>query len=291
MLDAPIYRDGRAVGVVCFEHRGGPRDWTRDDITFALSMADIVAQLFATNELREAEAALHERERSLSQTLASDAIGRLSRSVAHDLNNVLTLVLAAAGNLERNAGEPALVAATAAELRAAARDAAKLTRKLLTYAEPTPPSSSTSLDAILTRLESRLRQIVGDDRVFSLSTAAGPAEIALDEAQIEQLLASLVGNARDATGPGGHVSISTQRTNRAAIILVEDDGEGMDELTLARAIEPFFTTRTDPSRRGLGLAIVSGIVRSAGGNLEIDSRPDDGTRARIQLPIRAPATM
>ncbi len=286
MLDAPIYRDGRPIGVVCSEHRGGPRNWTDDDVTFALSMADIVSQLFAADELREAEAALHERERALTQTLAADAIGRLSRSVAHDLNNVLTLVLTAAGNLERNAEDPAIVTSTAAELRAAARDAAKLTRKLLTYAEPTPTTSTTSLDAILGRLEPRLRQLAGDDRVFTLTRGTGPVEVALDEAQLEQLLSSLVGNARDATGPGGHVSISTQRTNRAAIIHVDDDGEGMDELTLARAMEPFFTTRDDPARRGLGLAIVSGIIRSAGGNVEIDSRPNEGTRVRVQLPIR-----
>jgi len=292
LVDAPLYRDGRPIGVVCVEHRGGARTWSDDDVTFVLSMADVVAQLFVSQELRATEAELLDREQALAHRVAAEAMLRLSRTIAHDLNSALTVVLGAAGTLEHHGGDAKVAAATAAELRAAVRDANLLTRKLLNYADLTPTASPTSLDAILGRVEPRLRELAGESRTLDLSRGAGPTEVAIAEPQLVQLLEGLVCAAREATGPGGRISLSSQRALRGALLLVTDDGELPDEHTSARLLAPCSSTHEAAvgvvSGRSRALKLAADLLREAGGSVELEVTPDSKTCVRVRLPLPAP---
>src|SRR5690606_26760958 len=99
-LDAPLYREGRLAGMLCLEHRA-ERAWTDDEADFAISAADMLAALFASDELREAHEALRDHELALREVMTSEALGRVARGVAHDVNNVLAIVFTAVAVLER----------------------------------------------------------------------------------------------------------------------------------------------------------------------------------------------
>jgi CheY-like chemotaxis protein len=153
------------------------------------------------------------------------------------------------------------------------------------------------LNAIVTDMERMLGRMVGDDVDLLVDLDPDLAPIRADAAQVEQMLANLVVNARDAMPEGGRVSITTRnvRLNGDARRLelqpgsyvslrVADTGLGMDEQTMTRAFDPFFTTKEDGLGTGLGLATVHGIVTQSGGGVEIESTPGEGATICIHLP-------
>ncbi|MBS2020833.1 MAG: GAF domain-containing sensor histidine kinase [Deltaproteobacteria bacterium] len=293
-LDVPLYRGGQVVGVLCHEHRGGVRKWTAGEADFAISLADMVSLMYATHELHDAEERLQESEEELAETHAVEAVTRLSRGVAHDINNVLGVIMLAVGAMNRRINDPEAVKAAAASVSQAADSAARLARQLLDLGRfPDPPAQELAavvVDALVLAQEPTLRGLAGEERTLTITPGAQGATAQIHPTRLERVLHNLVVNAREATGAGGHIRVSTRvqaarKGQREAVVLeVQDDGVGMSDGTRVRIFDPFFSTKSASGNKGLGLATSLGIVRDAGGHIEVESEPEKGAMFRVLLP-------
>jgi len=246
-----------------------------------------------------------ERERlgeALDEARRLESIGRLAGGVAHDFNNMLLAIL---GNAELALSDldpehPAY--GELQEIRAAAMRSADLTRQLLAFArKQTVVPRLIDLNLHIAALMAMLRRLIGEEVELAWSPAAGPCPVLIDASQVDQLLANLCLNARDAIdGVGritiatGHVHVSPGEAARRGIepgewtvLTVTDTGSGMDPETLARIFEPFYTTKAVGRGTGLGLPIVHGIVQQNGGRIDVESRVGGGTTFRVSLPSAA----
>ncbi len=245
-----------------------------------LSLRDVTAQLEAVHEELEAAA-----RRAHAQRLES--LGQFAGGIAHDFNNLLH-AFGGLLQLTRAERDPGVRAKLLGELEATQARGAALTRQLLAFARR-DDVHPTVLD--LSELVQRSLQLLGrvaDDAVTLRAEVGPPAWVRADATHLEQVLVNLVANARDAMPDGGTCTVTVTATDDAVRLVVEDTGQGMDEATRARAVEPFFTTKPRARGTGLGLATVHGIIEQAGGLLTIDSTPGKGTRVTIELPA-APA--
>jgi signal transduction histidine kinase/CheY-like chemotaxis protein len=249
------------------------------------------------------EQRIADRQRQLSERL--DTVGRLAGGVAHEANNQMTVVLAAADFLRRRlydeGGREELEF-----IRKAAQRTATVARELLAFSRRQMLQPRTvRLNDVVRGLEPALRTTLG--QTVRLVLQPGPDSIVVnaDSDQLHQVLLSLARNAREAMKPGGVLTIETADISvdasavasdesdpatpgRYALLVVRDTGRGMDEETLSHAFEPFFTTRNVGEGTGLGLAAVYGVVKQSGGFIRVESRPGQGTAFRIFLPIAAP---
>jgi signal transduction histidine kinase len=224
-----------------------------------------------------------------------ETVGRLTAGVAHDFNNMLSVILASASELEGGLTEGEH-RERAAEIRAAAERGARLTRQLLTYSRPERGEPQPVDLNLATRDAMRLLvRTIGQEVAFRSDPAAGLPMVLLVPGQAEQILVNLATNARDAMPDGGTITIRTRLSPVAAgddqlgngwhvCLTVCDDGIGMPEEVADRALEPFFTTKDRSRGTGLGLATVAEIARSAGGDVRITSRPGEGTAVSVYLP-------
>ena len=226
-------------------------------------------------------------EAQLRQAQKMEAVGQLTGGVAHDFNNLLAVIM---GNLERAAaragGDAEMVAPIDAALAAVERGAA-LTQQLLTFSRKQAlRPRAVDLNHHLRGMTRLLRHTLGDaiDIEVELDEATWP--VRADPGQLESAVLNLALNARDAMPDGGSITIRTGREPEAAgdfsVLRMRDEGEGMDDPTRERAIEPFFTTK--PSGTGLGLSMVYGFARQSGGHVRIESRPGQGTEIALFLP-------
>ena len=219
-----------------------------------------------------------------------EAIGRLAGGVAHDFNNVLTVILSAVDLARRRRG--ADVEGELETIRDAAARAARLTRQLLAFASRQAIGASTiDLGALIRDLERLIGHLIGERIALTVDIAPGRWLVHADAGQLEQVLMNLVANARDAIAGVGTVRIAVGASpggDDEVAVAVEDDGCGMAADTLEHLFEPFFTTKT--SGTGLGLATSYGIIEQHGGRIEVDSELGRGTRIEVRLP-RAPAAV
>jgi PAS domain S-box-containing protein len=251
-----------------------------------------------------AERARRTLEEQLRHAQKMEAVGRLAGGVAHDFNNVLTVIHGYAQTaLERLPPEDPLRRDLQEVLRAAER-AASLTRQLLAFSRKSPPAPTRlDLNAVLAGMEKFLRRLIGSDIEIVLRPAADLGPVKADRGQLEQVVMNLALNARDAMPKGGTLMLETARVELAAeaaerhlglspgphvVLSISDTGTGMDRETLSRIFEPFFTTKPEGAGTGLGLSIVWAIVREAGGGVWVYSEPGRGTTFKIYLP-EAPA--
>ncbi len=239
-------------------------------------------------------------EEQLRHMQKIESIGELTGGVAHDFNNLLTAVM---GNLEllrkRLPANPSTDRLIEGALQGAQRGAA-LTQRLLAFArrqalEPKP----VDLAALVQGMSDLLRRSIGPTVEITIDLSDGlPAALA-DANQIELALLNLAVNARDAMPDGGTVSISLDiaesresrdlAAGRYLRLAVADTGVGMDEATLQRAIEPFFSTKEVGKGTGLGLSMIHGLAQQLKGALRLSSAPGRGTRAELWLPVAAGA--
>jgi PAS domain S-box-containing protein len=236
----------------------------------------------------------------LRQAQKMEAVGRLAGGVAHDFNNLLTVIngLAELAAADLDSCHP-LVPRLQGILDAGTR-AARLTQQLLAFArKQVVAPRALDLNEAIGAVQGMLRRLIGEDIELVWKPGADVWRVYLDPGQVDQVLANLLVNARDAIPGAGTVTVETGTAvlDRAwceahpgaapgeyAVLTVSDTGEGMDRETLTHIFEPFFTTKGPGRGTGLGLATVYGIVQQAGGAIYAYSEPGQGTTFRIYLP-------
>ncbi len=240
-------------------------------------------------------------EEQLRQAQKMESIGRLAGGVAHDFNNILTVINGYSEILLKELPPDARARTHAELVRAAGERAANLTQQLLAFSrkqiiQPRP----LDLNAVVADTGRMLRRIVGEDIQLESRLTSADCRILADPNQIHQILMNLVVNARDAMPKGGRVLIETDATQVSAeaaaehpdatpgafaVLSVSDTGIGMDAQTLRKIFEPFFTTKEQGKGTGLGLSTVYGIVRQNEGWVSVDSQLGAGSTFRIYLPL------
>ncbi len=257
-------------------------------------------------DITDRKNAEEERKKLQAQLLQShkmEAVGRLAGGIAHDFNNMLSVIL---GHTEMlldrlRADDP--LRADLKKIHKAAERSADLTRQLLAFArKQTIAPQVLDLNATMAGMLDMLRRLIGEDIDLAWIPGASVGRVRMDPSQIDQILANLCVNARDAIADTGKITIETAAAafddaycathagyipGDYALLAVSDSGCGMDTATAAHVFEPFFTTKERGKGTGLGLATVYGIVRQNGGFINVYSEPGRGTTFRIYLPCCA----
>ena len=298
VLEAALDRLERSPGsprLVDFRVRHADGRW-RDVEAIAVhrrddpAVAGVVLTVRDVSERRALEERLHKAQKL-------ETVGILAGGVAHDFNNLLTAILGNAELLRRRAAGTDCREVDG--ISKAAQRAAALTAQLLAYGRrQTLRVEVVDLNDVVRGMEDMLRSIAGEriDVVVVLDPAGEKTRV--DPGRLEQAIANLALNARDAMPDGGRLEIRTGTADVAegsersaelapgtyALLEVADSGHGMDARTQARAFEPFFTTKQRGSGTGLGLASVYGIVKQSGGSIEVESEPGEGATFRVLLP-------
>lgn len=251
-------------------------------------------------ERKRAEEALRQSEKQFRHSQKMEAVGRLAGGIAHDFNNLLTVIMGYSQVLLKELGPQHPLRGKTEETLKAGEKAATLIRQLLTFSsKQSLDPKILSLNTAVTSLESLLRRLIGED--IQLVTKLDPTNgrLRADQAQLEQVLANLVVNARDAMPKGGTLTIETAQVGltRSPVyqvtplppgnyvrLSVSDTGCGMDRKTQSHIFEPFFTTKEEGKGTGLGLSTVFGIVTQSGGAIDVTSRVGHGTRFDLYFP-------
>ena len=246
-----------------------------------------------------------EREKlqaQLAQSQKIESIGRLAGGVAHDFNNMLSVILGHVELIKDQLPSDSPLQADLDEVQNAAQRSADLTRQLLAFArKQTVAPKILDLNETIESMLKMLRRLIGEDIDLRWEPGRALEPVLIDPAQVDQLLANLCVNSRDAIGH--HTGRATIETSRATfdeeycatnpgfapgdyvMLAVSDDGCGMDPETLSNIFEPFFTTKGLGKGTGLGLATVYGIVKQNHGFINAYSEPGRGTTFKIYLPV------
>ncbi|MEM6701807.1 MAG: response regulator [Acidobacteriota bacterium] len=223
-------------------------------------------------------------EMQLRQAQKMDALGRLAGGLAHDLNNLLTVIV---GNNEMAIDEvPRSAKGHLNEIKRAANRGAALVDKLLAFTRQQPTEVvKLDLNTIISEMTSLARPLVGERVEIDVSLDPRLKSVRIDKGQLEQVVLNLLVNARGAMAGGGTITVQTRPGRRNTVILrVSDEGHGMDSATKARVFDPFFTTKDVGEGTGLGLSVVYGIVEQYQGHIFVKSEPGEGATFEIVLP-------
>ena len=225
-------------------------------------------------------------EKELRHAQKLEAIGKLAGGIAHDFNNLLVVILGNAEMLESDLEQLPELQEQVREIKHAGERAAKLTSQLLAFSrrQDLKPAVVDFHD-IVNNLGRMIRRLVGEDITMVFERDESDLPVKVDPGQIEQVILNLVTNARDAMGDGGPLTLKTCRKEQYAVLRVTDSGSGMSDAVLARAMEPFFTTKAVGRGTGLGLSSAYGIVRQSGGEMHLSTTEGSGTTVEILLPI------
>jgi len=244
-------------------------------------------------------------ENQFRQAQRLEAVGRLAGGVAHDFNNILTVIAAFSAMLLQDFAENDPRRQDVEEIRLATQRATDLTRQLLAFSRRQVLRPKVlNLNAVVASLEKMLRRMIGEDVALDIRLDQALGATRTDAGQIEQVILNLAVNARDAMPGGGTLRIETRNAEidedlardhpplgpgQFVMLSVIDTGIGMDTETRSHIFEPFFTTKDPGKGTGLGLATVYGIVKQSQGFVFVTSEPGHGARFDIYLPrVNAP---
>jgi PAS domain S-box-containing protein len=252
------------------------------------------------SERKQAEALRVNLEAQLRQDLKMEAVGRLAGGVAHDFNNMLTIICGYADISLQFLTPSDSLYANIIEIRKAGQHSADLTRQLLAFARQQTISPKTlDLNELIQQSGKMLNRLIGEDIEYIVIPGSDLWNVCMDPSQVDQILANLAINSRDAIDGVGKIVVETANITidrsysdthagflpgEYVLITFSDTGSGMDKQTAERIFEPFFTTKEEGKGTGLGLATVYGIVKQNNGYITVYSEPGQGTTFRIYIP-------
>ena len=259
-----------------------------------------IAEFRDLTALKKAEKENEVLEKKLQQSQKMEAVGRLAGGVAHDFNNMLSVIIGHAelALLEENLNSE--LHSCLVEIKKAGQRSAELTRQLLAFArkqDVTP--QKIDLNQAVSGMIRMLQRLIGEDIDLIWMPIKKACPVLIDPSQVDQILANLCVNARDAVEGGGTLTIETGTATfdeayceerpefspgKYVFIGVSDDGCGMDAETVAHIFEPFFTTKEAGQGTGLGLATIYGVVSQNNGFITVYSEPEIGSTFKIYLP-------
>lgn len=267
-------------------------------------IAGVVINSRDISDRKTAEAGFRDLEEQLRQSQKMEAIGRLAGGVAHDFNNILTVIHGHASLLLQNAKLSGSAARSAQQITEAADRAAGLTRQLLTFSRrQVMQPRRLNLSELVSNMTNMLGRILGEDIALQVNCHSQRALIEADPSMIEQVILNLVINARDAMPKGGSLAIRLgatdlgsesvsrkpeSRPGKFICLSVTDRGCGIPAQDLGRIFEPFFTTKEIGKGTGLGLATVYGIVKQHHGWIEVESQVNQGATFKVYFPQLEP---
>jgi two-component system, cell cycle sensor histidine kinase and response regulator CckA len=242
-------------------------------------------------------------EERLRQAQRMDSVGQLAGGIAHEANNMMSVVLGCADYVLQRTDLPEQVRQDVDQIWRAAKRTAGITQQLLAFSRRQMLQPQVlDLNATVRELEPILNRALGETRAVRMHLSPSLGLVRADPGQLEQVLVNLTLNARDAMNEGGRLTIETMNVmldpayaatkpvetlepGEYAALVVTDTGHGMDQATLARIFEPFFTTKPVGQGTGLGLSTVYGIVKQSGGFIWAYSEPGLGTTFKLYFPI------
>lgn len=293
-----------------FEHEGwrvrkdGTKFWAtvvvdpiRDDDNILVGFAKVTRDI---TKKKEAEIALERAQEDLLQSRKMEALGLLAGGIAHDFNNLLMAISGSLELLQSRLEDDAQLHRLAGNALQGAQRGTALTSRLLAFSrKQTLKPQAVDIKDLLCEMDALLQLAVGDSvAIETRGTLIAPRAIA-DPSQLELALLNVVSNARDAMPRGGDLLIevavkepedleNTDGIPKSYICLsISDTGEGMDEDTISRAADPFFTTKELGKGTGLGLSVVHGLLSDLGGRLVLKSRKGHGTTVEMWLPAES----
>lgn len=320
-ISVPLLKDGRLTALMAIYDRV-PRCWTEADLAMLAEVTerswahiervraearrreseehfrlDLEARVVERTEaLRQSEANIRRTEQALQQAQKMEALGNLTGGIAHDFNNLLMAVMGSLDLLRRRMPATPKLLQLVDNARAGAERGATLIARMLAFARRQElHTEAVELGQLVAGMSELLQRSLGPTIELQITPVPLPAWVRTDPNQLEAALLNLALNARDAMAGQGRIIIAaslrsiTEADTRPApgeywCLSVTDTGEGMDEDTLKRATEPFFTTKGVGQGSGLGLSMVHGLVGQCGGTLRLHSSLGVGTTAEMWLP-------
>jgi PAS domain S-box-containing protein len=279
---------------------GGVQGWVREEAQVCLSLDEHPIKLLGTVQDITERRQLEERFR---QAQKMEAVGQLAGGVAHDFNNILTIIQGHVGLALSNPDQEKDVRESLLEVRTAAERAARLTRQLLAFSRRQMLQVRyVDLNDIIDNLTKMLHRLLGETIQLKFDRATFLPGVEADSGMIEQIIMNLVINARDAMPSGGNVTLRTYEKGFSkedswknpdihpgdfVCLEVADTGCGMDQATMTHIFEPFFTTKELGRGTGLGLSTVYGIAKQHHGWVEAESTMGAGAVFRVYFPVCA----
>jgi signal transduction histidine kinase len=266
------------------------------------------AALFVSSRLAEAQVRteVEARERAQAQAAHAErmtALGELAGGIAHDFNNVLQAVDGGVALIDRHLDEADYVRRQIGRIRDAVQRGGAISRRLLAFARRDVLRAEI-IDAadLLAAVGELLEHTIGPSIAIRVYVASPSPRFLADRSQLDTVILNLAANARDAMPGGGRLTLAAEtdvvvdkrqalalKAGRYVVISVSDSGSGMDPATLARAADPFFTTKPKGKGTGLGLSMAKGFAEQSGGGFEITSAPGRGSTVRLWLPLEEAA--
>lgn len=298
-LDVPIVYGGELIGnIVVANKKGGYND---KDIALLQSIADYIAPiLHARLEAKRERKNRQIIEEQFIQAQKMESIGRLAAGVAHDFNNILSVIIGYGELLLSNIPKDDLNRKKIEEILKAGERASTLTRQLLTFSRKHPMQpKEINLNVLINDLKKMLRRLIGEDISLELFLDENLANVLVDPGQMEQVILNLAVNARDAMPKGGRLVIETKnveldytytkshlsvKPGKYVLLSIADTGCGIPRDIIDKIFEPFFTTKERGKGTGLGLSTVYGIIKQSGGHIYVYSEEGKGTIFKIYLP-------
>jgi PAS domain S-box-containing protein len=288
-LERILQRDGIVMGYQCeVLRKDGSKTWISLGIRSILDQQGAVLAYEGSVEDVAQRMALEDQ---LRQAQKMEAVGQLAGGIAHDFNNLLTVINGYTQLLLARTQSDEVIEQDLRSILNAGQRASVLTQRLLAFSRrQLLVPRVIDLNAVIRDLQPMLRRLLPENLEITVLLAPDAIWVRADEAQIEQVILNMAVNSRDAMPNGGELRIGASAVERGvppqrwAVLEVSDNGTGMDDSTRKRIFEPFFTTKEAGKGTGLGLAMVYGVVRQSGGQIEVESAPGAGATVRIYLP-------